>query len=238
MGQNTIRLFLATGKEQAAPSKMWSHLIKGTSALPVVLSEDRARLHLIMMFMEIISLKNIIGHGEQRDGDINHVTMTQKLIPYQLMQMDDKSDSVQETQIYFFSLWEAYPPPNAVLFHKLFFHKVFGVQRRGEQQSSPVAFNNTMATIQLQTSAGIGWSLHTLAPGAARSVCVCVCVWVRERERGGERERARETVIGGCTIGGVTWLESKALTCNQVRRKIIKMVSGQKPLHKIPPKNF
>lgn len=32
-----------------------------------------------------------------------------------------------------------------------------------------------MATIQVQMSAGIGWSLHTLAPGAARSMCVCVC---------------------------------------------------------------
>jgi len=71
MGQNTIRVFLATGKEQAASSKMWSHLIKGTSALPVVLSEDIVRLDLIMMFMEIISVKIIIGHREQRDGDIN-----------------------------------------------------------------------------------------------------------------------------------------------------------------------
>ena len=48
-----------------------------------------------MMFMEIISLKIIIGHREQRDGDINHVVMTHKLIPYLLMQMDDKSDSVR-----------------------------------------------------------------------------------------------------------------------------------------------
>lgn len=120
-----------------------------------------------MMFMEIISLKIIIGHREQRDGDINHVMMTHKLIPYQLMHVDDKSDSVHWLMrqpaensnvffFFFFPLLEAYPLPNAVLFHKLFFHKAFGVQRRGEQQSSPVAFNNTMATIQLQTSAGIG----------------------------------------------------------------------------------
>lgn len=177
---------------------MWSHLIKGTSALPVVLSEDIVRLHLIMMFMEIISVKIIIGHREQRDGDINHVVMTHKLIPYQCMQMDGMKDSVHrlirqltENSYLFFSLWEAYPLPNAVLFHKLFFHKVFGVQRRGELQSSPVAFNNTMATIQLQTSAGIGWSLHTLAPGEARSVCVCVCVYacVCGWEGEGEGER-------------------------------------------------
>lgn len=102
------------------------------------------------------------------------------------------------------------------------------MQRKAEQQSSPVAFNNTMATIQLQTSPGIGWSLHTLAPGASLKymyVCVCMCEW--------ERERVKEAVIGGCTIGGVTRRESKAVTCNRVRRKIIKMVSGQKPLHKI-----
>lgn len=37
-------------------------------------------LDLIMMFMEIISVKIIIGHREQRDGDINHVIMTRKLI--------------------------------------------------------------------------------------------------------------------------------------------------------------
>ncbi len=116
-----------------------------------------------MMFMEIITLKIIIGHTEQRDGDINHAVMTHKLIPYQLMQMDDKSDLVgwlirqlTENSHLFFSLWEACPLPNAVLFHKLVFHKVFRVQRRGERQSSPVAFNNTVATIQLQTRAGIG----------------------------------------------------------------------------------
>lgn len=60
-----------------------------------------------------------------------------------------------------------------------------------------------MATIQLQRSAGIGWSLHTLAPGEARRVCVCVCV----RTCGCVcvcRMKAGETVIGGCTIGGVT----------------------------------
>lgn len=133
----------------------------------------------------------------------------------------------------FFSL----PTTSTVLFQKLaflkkklfrFFINLFGVQRKAEQQSSPVAFNNTMATIQLQTSPGIGWSLHTLAPGASLKymyVCVCMCEW--------ERERVKEAVIGGCTIGGVTWRESKAVTCNRVRRKIIKMVSGQKPLHKI-----
>lgn len=48
-----------------------------------------------MMFMEIISLKIIIGHREQRDGDINHSMMTHKLIPYQLVQMDAASDSVR-----------------------------------------------------------------------------------------------------------------------------------------------
>lgn len=67
--------------------------------------------------------------------------------------------------------------------------KLFGVQRKAKQQSSPVAFNNTMATIQLQTSPGIGWSLHTLAPGAAWSVCMCVsaCVSGWERGRGWKR---------------------------------------------------
>lgn len=82
MGQNTIRLFLATGKEKAALSKMWSHLIKGTSTFPVVLSEEMEQLCLIMMFMEIISLKIIIGRKEQRDGDISHIITTHKLIPY------------------------------------------------------------------------------------------------------------------------------------------------------------
>lgn len=57
--------------------------------------EDTVRLHLIMMFMEIISLKIIVGHREQQDGDINHAMMAHKLIPYQLVQMDDKSDSAR-----------------------------------------------------------------------------------------------------------------------------------------------
>lgn len=46
------------------------------------------------MCMEIISLKIIVGNREQRDGDINHVMITHKLIPYQLFQMEGKSDSV------------------------------------------------------------------------------------------------------------------------------------------------
>lgn len=54
------------------------------------------RLHLVMMFMEIISLKIIVGHREQQDGDINHAMMAHKLIPYQLVQMDDKSDSARQ----------------------------------------------------------------------------------------------------------------------------------------------
>lgn len=58
--------------------------------------EDTVRLHLVMMFMEIISLKIIIGHREQQDGDINHAMMAHKLIPYQLVQMDDKSDSARQ----------------------------------------------------------------------------------------------------------------------------------------------
>lgn len=81
-----------------------------------------------MMFMEIISLKIIIGHREQQDGDINHVMMTHKLIPYQLMQMGGTSDSVRwlirrrtRNSNLFSPLWEAYPLPNAVLFRKLFF---------------------------------------------------------------------------------------------------------------------
>lgn len=94
MGQNTIRLFLATGKENAAPSKTWSHLIKGTSAFPVVPSKEMELLWLIMMFMEIISLRIIIGCKEQRDGDINHVMMTHKSFSYQLIQMDGGTDSV------------------------------------------------------------------------------------------------------------------------------------------------
>lgn len=57
--------------------------------------EDTVRLHLIMMFMEIISLKIIVGHREQQDGDINHAMMAHKLIPYQFVQMDDKSDSAR-----------------------------------------------------------------------------------------------------------------------------------------------
>ena len=47
-----------------------------------------------MMFMEIISLQIIVGHREQRDGDINHVMISHKLIPYQLIQTDGESDSV------------------------------------------------------------------------------------------------------------------------------------------------
>lgn len=39
-----------------------------------------------------------------------------------------------------FSQREAYPMRNAVLFHRLFFHKVFGVQRRGEQQKLTRSF--------------------------------------------------------------------------------------------------
>lgn len=58
--------------------------------------EDTVRLHLVMMFMEIISLKIIVGHREQQDGDINHAMMAHKLIPYQLVQMDDKSDSARQ----------------------------------------------------------------------------------------------------------------------------------------------
>ncbi len=143
-------------------------------------------------------------------------------------------NSLTENSNLFFPLWEAYPLPNAVLFHKLFFHKVFGVQRRGEQQSSPVAFNNTMATIQLQTSAGIGWSFHTLAPGAARSVCVCVLVCVCVCVCGWERGRGWERLLLVAALLEAWHDENqKALTCNRVRRKIIKMVSGQKPLHKI-----
>lgn len=74
---------------------MWSHLIKGTSAFPVVLIEEMERLCLLMMFMEIISLEIIVGHKEQRDGDINHAIMTHKLVPYQLMKMDGSGDSVR-----------------------------------------------------------------------------------------------------------------------------------------------
>lgn len=40
-----------------------------------------------MMFMEIISLKIIIGHRVQQDGGINYITLAYKLIPYQLLQM-------------------------------------------------------------------------------------------------------------------------------------------------------
>lgn len=144
MGQNTIRLFLATGKEQPAPSKMWSHLIKGTSALPVVLSEDIVRRDLIMMFMEIISLKIIIGHREQRDGDINHVMMTHKLIPYQLMHVDDKSDSVHwlmrqpaenSNVCFFFSspFWKLTHYPTLFCFISYFFIK--RLECRGEASS-------------------------------------------------------------------------------------------------------
>lgn len=86
-----------------------------------------------MMFMEIISLKNIIGHGEQRDGDINHVTMTQKLIPYQLMQMDDMSDSVQETHIYFFPSGKLPHHPTLFCFISYFFIKC--LECRGEASS-------------------------------------------------------------------------------------------------------
>lgn len=61
------------------------------------------------MFMEIISLEIIAGHKERRDGDINHVTVTRKSIPYRLLKMDGGcgallclSDNQQKTQIYLF----------------------------------------------------------------------------------------------------------------------------------------
>lgn len=57
--------------------------------------EDTVRLHLVMMFMEIISVKIIVGHRERRDGDINHAKTAHKLIPYQPAQMDEESDSVR-----------------------------------------------------------------------------------------------------------------------------------------------
>lgn len=97
------------------------------------------RLRLLMMFMEIISLEIIVGHKEQRDGDINHAIMTHKLVSYQLMNMDGSSDSVrclpdneQKTPNLFSPLWEAYPLFNAFLFHKSFFssHKSLKDQRK------------------------------------------------------------------------------------------------------------
>lgn len=66
------------------------------------------QLCLLMMFMEIISLEIIVGHKERRDGDINHVTVTESRFLYRLLKMDGGcgallclSDNQQKTNLFF-----------------------------------------------------------------------------------------------------------------------------------------